>query len=1410
MHSTLISSDDAAARNRFENFKLGNGLPATAPIGVSKHGHSRSHSRNLSISSSFSFPPSKATTLHDTSHFSLPLSNANLNGGSTTPSLSPTIPPPCPSPTSPNLLPASKRNSHHRRRSSVSTRHESAEMMGVALPDLPLSTSDDNINLGEKDSIRRRALWALEGKPDVSFNKVEIPDISTPDMEKIMFDFSSKASSTPSYGNGLNAIMGSKRDSFKLLGTSSSAKDQLHTLVEEEEEEEESINVVKEEAAVLPSPASSIKENVPPSLPTTPVLAITKPTPSKPRPSNLNLRPLSLTPDNLIIAPNFPSPSPTPSPRSGLRSLSLTPSSSIDESSTNGNSHTKQARRTSLVISPTPTSKRPVLNLALEQLEKSSATSTCDEDSKSTRRSSISYKRSSHGSITTNIAGLPTPEMTPTFGRRYSNVSASERESISSFSFTALRGNSTNSATTGDDDFFPSPPTQTRPLSASEQHFLFKSHNALLARITDLERALMMRRRESGGAYSSASSRPISAASSRSSVDGPASGLASPASSSEPSDEMLRLIADLKAERDELKRDADGWRTRVSDMETQLGVLAKRVENERREAWVARSRVGLLEVEKGVLSKKLEAVEELNKLRQEEHTMQRARWEEERTRIIGNEDASRKKVGELEAELDRVRKELEVERLMKNALIKEHAAKAHVQKEKEIDPLATPTPRSFEAYTRPISAKTHGLGFASLDSESSITDVELDSFDDNNRFAFKLGSVQEESETESERGAYTNSEDTSYDDEEESGLAGYEDEDENDTDMSLQSSSSFDSEEDLPRTVTNVKQEANSINAALPPSPTTPTPNQVFTPPRPSGHERRATLSKTWTFPFGAVPSVAEVRNAQMEDDDEQDRFFGCLDDGGDVAGSVPSSPSAYSYEKSKGAFARGFKFAPEDDNASFFVPGIGFPSGDDDEEEEQEQEQERRLSVVAEEEEEREAVEEDNDSFTDYEEEDDSEMFGDIGGIRITFTPPQEEEPREERAQIVVTSPTKRTSPPPTLPALDFGLSSDDGDDDDETLERCVIPFSFGRSLLEEMQPSPPPSPLPVVAALPVPTPMETLQTVTPPPSVPRAPSPAVMVSARPPSPSMIPRPASPLNNSVASSIPRAIVSSKPAAAAVCTPSKPPAAPARAMALAMSPTTSFITPPTKRGGALPSFIPTPVSSPSPIRTASTGASRLKSAIPTSTFIRQPTRKPLLPTTMNKAGNATSASANVLPMTPPQTQSQTSSSYANCRSILASSSTTPASTISSSSSFYNIFDLSGAGNDAAHAASSAQMKSVDLSHDHTFSDASVGSVDSVQRQAGYALSSIVTSPFKSLTNFMPHTWATPMPAATIPPSADTGDVHQSTPAAKVGGYVSREKQLRKLQTRMNVEGVVPMINSVNLGCKSCNGALVRI
>ena len=54
-------------------------------------------------------------------------------------------------------------------------------MMGVTLPELPPSSSDDNINFGDRDSIRRRALQALEGRGDFGSSKpqVEIPDFNS-------------------------------------------------------------------------------------------------------------------------------------------------------------------------------------------------------------------------------------------------------------------------------------------------------------------------------------------------------------------------------------------------------------------------------------------------------------------------------------------------------------------------------------------------------------------------------------------------------------------------------------------------------------------------------------------------------------------------------------------------------------------------------------------------------------------------------------------------------------------------------------------------------------------------------------------------------------------------------------------------------------------------------------------------------------------------------------------------------------------------------------------------------------------------------------------------------------------------------------------------------------------------------
>ena len=164
-----LSSFFPITLSQFESFKLG-GPASTTTTTILKptHRHVRSRSRNLSVSSSFSLParPTDVPPVSSTSS-GQPGAPANLSP-----------------------VPSSKRNSHHRRRSSVSTRHESADLMGVSVANLPLSVSDDNINLGDKDSVRRRALWALEGKSDLNaFSKVEIPDIGTPELSAKKFEF---------------------------------------------------------------------------------------------------------------------------------------------------------------------------------------------------------------------------------------------------------------------------------------------------------------------------------------------------------------------------------------------------------------------------------------------------------------------------------------------------------------------------------------------------------------------------------------------------------------------------------------------------------------------------------------------------------------------------------------------------------------------------------------------------------------------------------------------------------------------------------------------------------------------------------------------------------------------------------------------------------------------------------------------------------------------------------------------------------------------------------------------------------------------------------------------------------------------------------------------------------------------
>ncbi|THH33743.1 hypothetical protein EUX98_g474 [Antrodiella citrinella] len=871
---------DAADRKRLDSFKLGSVGPRTANRRSAPILHARSHSRKdssiSSIPSAISLPYVSPISLIDTP------------------------------PASPNTsATSSKRNSHHRRRSSVSTRHESAELMGVTLPAIPLSISDDNINLGDKDSIRRRALWALEGKTDVgSFAKVEIPELGGGDARK-PFDFPTKPSFPPGIGAGYGSgnVLASKRDSIGKFAPSTSNKEHLHTLMEEEEEEEDT---TVQDITVTSSPVDEAPAT---SLPSAPV---------RHRPASLNLRPLSLLSNTAALHNDLPTPSPSPNPplyRAGLRTLTLATSPVPDvakdaPSEAIPSSDVAWKRRSAVFVpSPVPASlpRSMTVNTANIQAPTPAAPAA-------TRRGSISYFSSS-GTPDIPLHGLPTPEMTPVSDRRIS-LSSTDSETRS--------------------------PT-SRPLSISEQHFLFQAHQTLVHRISDLERALSARPR----------SRPPSCASDVSSQ------------SEAVSDEMLQLIADLKSERDELKRDVDGWRNRVADSEKQMSLLFRRVENERREAWVARERVGLMEAEKRLLENTLK---------------EKCLWGEDgwaKYQVAHGElEKAREKCESLRADARKGAEDREECARLKALLDTETRKREDLERELE-GVLATPTPMAFQFHSKPGSstssrtmayAKRGGLGFRSIDSVGSFTDVESVGSIDHTKMNLKVVHEEDEGDSRDETMSDCSNEDN--------GLTGYEDEEDNDhyAFQDSSSSSSLGSVADFSTTPFGVNVSSDSVPPLSTSRSSTASPARPASPSQPIVHARQTSLSK-WTFPQdnGNYSSI-------FSHGTENDRFFNCLED-------LDDSPPMASLDSGKTWFSQALARA-EDELPPFVLPaGFGVEVQSP-----LEIEAKTSLDVVVEEEEELEedeSIEEEESSFNP-----DDEFVGQEveGGIIFTFNVPEPE----------------------------------------------------------------------------------------------------------------------------------------------------------------------------------------------------------------------------------------------------------------------------------------------------------------------------------------------------------------------------------------------------------------------------------
>jgi len=100
---------------------------------------------------------------------------------------------------------------------------------------------------------------------------------------------------------------------------------------------------------------------------------------------------------------------------------------------------------------------------------------------------------------------------------------------------------------------------------------LAQSHTSLLERIAELENALTIRDDRSEPALS------------------------------EPSEELLEMLADLKAERDTLKKELDDAHVKTAEHEKQVAILNRRVDNERREVWVTKEKLAIAEAASKVI-----------------------------------------------------------------------------------------------------------------------------------------------------------------------------------------------------------------------------------------------------------------------------------------------------------------------------------------------------------------------------------------------------------------------------------------------------------------------------------------------------------------------------------------------------------------------------------------------------------------------------------------------------------------------------------------------------------------------------------------------------------------------------------------------------------------------------------------
>ena len=374
-----------------------------------------------------------------------------------------------------------------------------------------------------------------------------------------------------------------------------------------------------------------------------------------------------------------------------------------------------------------------------------------------------------------------------------------------------------------------------RPFSPTElfaqQAFSMQAHATLLDRIATLEEALEK-------AQAQAAQKPAE-------------------------EELIALVADLKASRDTLHAKASAAEAKVAELDHAAELLKKRLESARQEAWQAKDRADILQLEVQGLE------QEVSSLRREKSTweIEKKGWKKELSSLEG-------RVEELRAERDQAHVALDEA----NASLQPRRVGGMSSSSTATTLFEACGDESFESCRLPMTS-TSGALFKSKDHGEP-----------------QLGSVAEEEEDESSRhikqafgslragfaansaGDAAYSDDDSDNDEESHGVGSYEDEP---TGFDAFIQHTMEEDDEMMEDFDDARDSEHEQSGPTP----TPPPMPAFIPveqhSRPDSHARRTSLVTNWRFPAGPAATTALTRKQAsahadpflITDDDEVDDY---------------------------------------------------------------------------------------------------------------------------------------------------------------------------------------------------------------------------------------------------------------------------------------------------------------------------------------------------------------------------------------------------------------------------------------------------------------------------------------------------------------------------------------------------------